>query len=333
MGQGSSTAPDEQATQAGVEVWSAESQSQPSGQLSPRGRLIKEFRDMLKHLEARLANPTDLNMVGKAYSNILHWAKEHDLELLDWTCRYPANPAVCEVFEALEADHRYAAWFRQALDEAYMLLYEDIAKQGDRKALQALPEPHIPQETGYRTLPSPLAPPSMQNRYNRNALPQPVKQTHEHATGSCYCQSKTCEYEIRTGPPVVYDSSRDKTVCGREIVATGMTERQCILDPVSALFSAIIPRGCCGRTGSSAWSLLGYDGYGPGQPLPRSIPEDAPMWPEPASEQEQVYAPSDVAPKMAQTRQSPSHGASLSNLPRAYRDELLQPSAGKEWWA
>lgn len=294
-------------------------------EMSPRGKLVYEFRGLLKNFEARIANPNDLEMVGNAYRSILDWSKEHDLEFLDWACRYPKNPIVLEVFDSLEPDPMYPAWRRQALDEAYMLLFEDIAKQGDPIALDVLPEPHIPQETGYRTLPSPLVKATsnfQKGAKANNIYGASVRSAQEFATGTCYCQSKRAEYEIRTGPPVYYDIDRQKSVCGREIVAHGSTERQCCLDPVTALVNSIVPQGCCGRPGSNWSSLLGYGGE---QKSIQSIPEDAPVFPQPTH---------FAAAESAQPQEPiPQQGSSLNTLSRAKRDELLQPSVGKEWWA
>jgi len=306
-------------------------------EMSPRGKLVHEMRSLLKNFEARIANPSDLDMVGDAYRSVLKWAKTHDLEFLDWTCRYPSNPVVLEVFDQLEHEAMYPTWRRQALDEAYMLLYEDIAKQGDRNAVEALPEPHIPQETGYRTLPSPLVRASVD--LGRGKTPRAVVMAHEHDTSSCYCGSKRCDYEIRIGPSVYYDGSGKRTVCGREIVSTGMQERQCVLDPVSALIAAVVPQGCCGRVGSNWSSILGY---GPGQGAPSTIPENAPVWPENDVYQQDPFRPDawgDAHPSgrhpsgRSRKAPDPKDGSSLIGLSRAKRDEMLQPSEGKDWWA
>lgn len=319
------------------------------GETSPRGQLIYEFRSMLKNFEARIANPNDIEMVGRAYRTVLDWAKEHDLEYLDWTCRYPQNPVVSEVFEELEADSMYPAWRRQALEEAYMLLYEDVAKQGDPAAVEALPEPHIPQETGYRTIASPLVK-AHTLKLSRGRPVVAVNHKHEHTTGSCYCASKHTQYEIRMGPLVIYDTERQKGVHGREIVSNGTAERQCCLDPISAAVAAILPNGCGGRAGADWSSLLGY-GPRQGQLPPEPIPEHAPVWPAPPDneqmhaelQQQQVYAQHEqqnhwYAQHEQQNLQQPKEptphdGSSLHNLTRARRDELLQPSVGKEWWA
>jgi hypothetical protein len=291
--------------------------------MSPRGKLAYEIRSLLKNFEARIANPSDLEMLGTSYQSILDWARGHDLEYLDWACRYPANPVVLEVFDLLEHDAMYPAWRRQALDEAYMLLYEDLAKQGDPMAIESLPEPHIPQETGYRTLPSPLVRAS--NDLRKGMPPLTVRHGHEHTTSQCYCASKRFDYEIRMGPAVFYDSARQKNVCGREIVSRGASERQCCLDPVTALVQAVLPKGCGGRDGADWSALLGF---GPSQQVP-SIPEDAPVWPEPPAGASDPF----LQKPLEVLEPTPGVGASLSTLPRARRDELMQPSVGKHWWA
>lgn len=305
--------------------------------LTPTERKVKEFRSLLKNMEARIANPSDLNAVGNMYSRLLEWSREHDLKGLDWTARHVANREVQEILELLEYDPMYPAWRRQALDEAYALLFDDIAKQGDRLAVEALPEPYIPEETGYRILNEHLV-------QTFGTKGQALKGSHEQNT-HCYCATKKCEYQIKCGPPVYYDAAREKTVCGREIVATGMSQRQCCLDPVSAAINAVMPVGCCGRGGVS---ILGVLGLGGGQNPPAL--HEKPVWPAPPEAQGDFYRGQepDMGPSFRnddasmahyqkgydsrRSQRQSDHSASSKGTSRRHRDEYLQPSAGKVWW-
>lgn len=299
-------------------------------ELTPLEKKVKEFRSLLKNMEARIANPSDLNAVGNMYSKLLKWSEEHDLQGLDWTARHVANHEVQEILEMLEYEPMYPAWRRQALDEAYALLFDDIAKQGDRSAVEALPEPYIPQEVGYRILNEHL----LQTFNSKGG----VLQGEHDQSGRCYCASKKNEYQIRCGPPVYYDSNREKSVCGREIVATGMSERQCCLDPISAAVNAIMPAGCVGRAGGNLWSILGLD-----QDSTSAI-RDKPVWPQPPSDaytdsnQPQEYGQqygqqvNQGDPNLSAPQDMSSRSKRNKSSSRRHRDELLQPSMGETWW-
>lgn len=269
----------------------------------------KLVRSLCKNLEARIACPHDLNMAGKAYKDLLEWSNRHGVEDLDWASRFPVNATaeLQEVLDVLEFEPMYPAWRRQALDEAYMLLFEDIAKQGDRIALEQLPEPHIPESKGYRTLNDNLVTAST----TRGGAS--VQGFHEQGTGPCYCHTTKCDYEIRIGPTVFYDNARQKSVSGREIVAAGMSQRQCCLDPLTQVMQAVMPGfpSCCGR-GEVSWSSLLFG-------LPQK--EQGRLPPPPAFPE-----PPDVnQPAKESARRRRAEG-------EAHPDDLLQPSAGTDWW-
>lgn len=225
-----------------------------------------EARSIFKTLEGRVANPHDIGAVGRAYADVLRWAGAQKLKGLDWTCRYQDNPQLQKVLDLLEVDNAYPSWKRHALDEAYVLLHDDVARQGDRSAVGQLPEPHIPPETGYRVISERL----LDRSDARRSI---VPGVHEQSAGGCSCGQEVREYEIRLGPPVFYDRARDKRISGREIVAVGATTRQCCLNPIAEYF----PISCCSRFGKGmSWFSSADDDAQEAPP-----PQRASMFPEP----------------------------------------------------
>lgn len=188
----------------------------------------QELCGILKALETQLENPTDFGVIGRTYRRLAEWTWEHrqDGDFL-------------QVLEMLAPDHMYPAWRRQALEEAYMLFFEDCAKQGNPKALEQLPEPPTSKEIGYRPLPEGLLDP----KTTRGAA-----FTNTYEAGNPCCIRRRWDYEVVRNGPRPRPGER-KTV-GRKIVAKDSQQRYCAcaVDPMTRLMQVLLPESmCCGR--------------------------------------------------------------------------------------
>eukprot|EP00418_Pyrodinium_bahamense_P060181 CAMPEP_0179187152 /NCGR_PEP_ID=MMETSP0796-20121207/92857_1 /TAXON_ID=73915 /ORGANISM="Pyrodinium bahamense, Strain pbaha01" /LENGTH=204 /DNA_ID=CAMNT_0020891203 /DNA_START=161 /DNA_END=772 /DNA_ORIENTATION=+ len=179
----------------------------PGGERGERGRTpglpganteakAHELFDLLVALEAQLADPQSIALVGRTYVRLTAWTKEH---LWDTDLQ--------EVLEWLQPDPIYPTWRRQALEEAYRLFYDDVAREGDAEAISHLPEPPTSEEIGFRRLPEAL----VTGAASRAPL---FSGTYEDKT-ACPLNRRRWEYDIRR------TQAKDRPASGREIVAKG----------------------------------------------------------------------------------------------------------------
>lgn len=188
----------------------------------------KQFYALLMELETALADPDTVVRVGKAYKDLYSWTLDHhndgDLRfVLSW------------LGEA--ADYSYPAWRRQALEEAYRLFYDEIAKQGDPVALQQLREPPTSEEIGFRKLPEALV-------TGAAAKVPYFSGTYEDSGGNCPLYQQQWQYEVRRL------SAEGKAAHGREIVGKGQIDAPDSSGYLKSLLQAVIPADqfeCCSR--------------------------------------------------------------------------------------
>lgn len=242
-----------------------------SGNTDPHIR-AQELKEVLSRLEAELANPTSASSVGAAYRRLSTWTRDHM-----W------DDDLVNVLDLLKPAHMYPDWRRQALEEAYVLFYEDVAKQGNREILEELPQPPTSEELGYRTLPEGLV---------SRGVSQGGVFSHGYEEGSAFCVKRKWEYDIkRTGAEERGEPKRGggRQALGRQIVSKNRSDRCCVaaVDPVSRVtdyFSA--SDFCLSRNGRSLFSFMS-PGSSP-QALPAPKPPmkfQAPTaaWPQPPS--------------------------------------------------
>lgn len=187
-----------------------------------------ELCGILRSLEGQLQDPNDFELIGRTYRGLAEWTWEHQ-----------QDSDFGEVLALLAPDSKYPAWRRQALEEAYMLFFEDCAKQGNPQALDYLPEPPTSREIGYRPLPEALLDP----KTTRGAAFSNV-----YEAGNACCIRKRWDYDVvRNGPR---PRAGEKRAAGRKIVAKNSSERVCAgaVDPMTKLIEAFTPDAfCCGR--------------------------------------------------------------------------------------
>lgn len=203
-------------------------------------RKARELVGILRCLEGHLAESSRADAVGAAYRGLLDWTRVHqwddDLEV---------------VLGHLQPEGMYPPWRRQALEEAYMMYYEDCARNGDARVLEQLPEPPTSKERGGRAVPEGM----LKERVRQGE----AFQGSYDASGLC-C-ARRWEYQIARSststkrapglPPVSDGHGRAP---GREIVPKGNTSRYCGVQPghvaaPAAGLSQLLSQAdfCCGR--------------------------------------------------------------------------------------
>lgn len=223
----------------------------------------QELCRLLRSLEDQMASVKDFKRLGQTYR-----------DLSDWTLHHSEDEDLPQVLQKLTPAHMYPAWRRQALEEAYMLLYEDMAQQGNKDAIENLPEPPTSAEIGFRKLPEGLL--NSRDRSHRHF-------SNAYEAGHPCCYRRRWDYDIRrTSKPVGDlngDKSKSKRVpAGREIVAKEFSSRACpcAADPLGRFMQTLsLKDGCCGRErkGSDIQALTR------GQNIPK--PHQAPAFPTP----------------------------------------------------
>merc|ERR1712232_1155767 len=162
-------------------------------------RKAHELCDILRTLEAQLEDPkvsSDFAKIGATYRN-----------LAEWTGAHAQDRDFSSVLALLAPEEMYPAWRRQALEEAYMLFFDDCARQGNPKVLDKLPEPPTSKDIGYRELPEGL----VDAKTIRGA---PFSNMYE--SGSACVVRRRWDYEVvRNGPRPRHG---DKRTAGRKIV-------------------------------------------------------------------------------------------------------------------
>lgn len=203
-------------------------------------RQADDLRAILVTLEMQLANPMEITYVNDAYRL-----------LSDWTAKHAEDATLQEVLNRLEPAGIYPEWRRRALEDAYVLFYEDVVDtsgEGDHF--------HMP--------PPPLSYSNVSRPPGRT--PGTVQRTFE--SGSRLWRSERMDYEIReNGKLMVMPASplpansgagpfqRASAMSkGREIVAKGRSTRYCVCasDPVCGLVGAV---GISGNQGDDLQAL------------------------------------------------------------------------------
>lgn len=197
-------------------------------QRSPTTSKAVELLRFLEALERKLAATPEVDVlgVGKAYADVVAWAGAHqwdnDLEgALQW----------------LSQEGGYLPWRRQALEEAYRLFYEDVARSGS-ELVQDLLEPPTSEEMGFRKLNESLA--------NSNAFTQQaVRGSYKDST--CVLQKSRWDYQIRRTPP-----TREGGISSRQIVYVGYAEDASIAAKAFQGLGYMLPvEGCCAQRDSA----------------------------------------------------------------------------------
>lgn len=223
----------------------------------------KELCGLLRNLEKQMAEVRDFKVLGETYRRLSNWTWEHR-----------TDGDLPKVLEFLAPESMFPAWRRQALEEAYMLLYEDMAKQGNVEAIEHLPEPPTSAERGDKKIPEGL----LNTKSVRGA-----RFTNNYEAGHPCCYRRRWEYDIRRtdkNDVGVLVNGQKKSVAGREIIATDFSQRACpcATDPLTRFVKSVfLTDGCCGRDGREK---KGADLRAvTNQRLPR--PKEAPRWPDP----------------------------------------------------
>lgn len=189
----------------------------------------------LRALEACLANPADIGALARAYTAMRARTKEAQ-----------ESGQLPQLLRLLENEDGYPAWRRQALEEAYVLFFDDMAKTGDAAALRILPEPPTSEEMGFKAIPEHIA--------SYKAALKPVV-TGSFEDRGCI-QSRKWDYDIlrdeglADGPSLDGNAKNPRVAPARHIVERGSSERYCGAstgrDPVARLFQALLgTEACC----------------------------------------------------------------------------------------
>eukprot|EP00928_Gymnodinium_smaydae_P037273 TRINITY_DN25902_c0_g2_i2.p1 TRINITY_DN25902_c0_g2~~TRINITY_DN25902_c0_g2_i2.p1 ORF type:complete len:256 (-),score=48.55 TRINITY_DN25902_c0_g2_i2:222-905(-) len=214
-----------------------------------RQERTQEFVATLAALESSLSRGGSAVTVGQAYR-----------QLAELTSARRRDDDFREILRELELPDGYPAWRRQALEDAYALFYEEIARTGDAEAIRALPEPPTSADRDFQPMPERLA--------SRGAARQPaVRGVYEEA--SCL-RRRTWDYDVlRVSPSVAVADAQPQqvaagtaaagerrrggtqAVAGRQIQARGLQERGCApaaVDPLEHFLRVMFAPGtCCAR--------------------------------------------------------------------------------------
>jgi len=203
---------------------SQEVTASPAKVYDPVTMMACELRELLSALELRLSHPEDASAVGQSYA-----------ELSAWTHAHHRDPRLHLVLEYLEPENMYPEWRRQALEDIYVLFYEDIRKMGGAGALSRLPPPPLSYQQG-------ILPEHATWEAGRGA--DSVSGWFE--SGSRFWRSVRWEYELRETNPVpivIMPGGPNNAVIGkgREIVSKGRSARYCACaaDPFCSLVGSI----------------------------------------------------------------------------------------------
>jgi len=181
----------------------------------------EDLRVLLVSLEYALGlSPSKIPQVGAAYDALSRWTIAHkDNEDLD------------AVLDGLEHKNMYPAWRRQALEETYVLFYEDIERAGGQDALQQLPPPPVSYDERSQE----------QVQVGATALG-----SGRFETGSRLWHSEHWEYELRPNIPASSNSffGQDQVAgVGRKIVDKGRSSRYCMCaTDVATVLGCVDPR-------------------------------------------------------------------------------------------
>ena len=167
-------------------------------------RRAGELLGILRDLEAQLADPRDIANVGRAY-----------IRLSDWTRSRQTDEDLPQVLKLLSPETLYPPWRRQALEEAYLLFYDDCAKLGNGDILSTLCEPAFRTHEGPKVLPEAML--SAPVRFGT----QPFEGSFD--VGGQLCLHRKWEYAISKNT-----GSMDLAVSGRVIIRKQVSERYCM---------------------------------------------------------------------------------------------------------
>eukprot|EP00439_Symbiodinium_sp_Y106_P081975 s349_g21.t1 len=193
--------------------------SAPETRVSAKKLKAFEILGLYTQLEAALEKPTAPADVGQPYRQIVAWCKAHALDL--------DLEGVLEILASEESG--YPPWRRQALEEAYRLLYDEAASSGSL-ALDRLPEPPTSEEIGFRPLPEALV---SGEAYKQNCY-----------TG-CFEDQSTWRMYRRRFDYEIYRVNAAGFVAGRKIVSGTQTRSVCAADVASKVAETLLPDTCC----------------------------------------------------------------------------------------
>ncbi|CAE7446608.1 unnamed protein product [Symbiodinium natans] len=123
----------------------------------------------------------------------------------------------------------YPTWRRQAMEDAYRLLYDEAAASGSQ-ALDRLPEPPTSEEIGFRPLPEALV---SGEAYKQNCY------------AGCFEDQSTWRMYRRRFDYEIYKVNAGGFVAGRKIVSGTQTRSVCAADVASKVAEVLLPDACC----------------------------------------------------------------------------------------
>ncbi|CAK0866533.1 unnamed protein product, partial [Prorocentrum cordatum] len=225
------------------------------------GLLSKErkFEDLLRllvELERLLADPRDLAALGRTYGDLREWTRLHQ-----------CDADLAQVLDMLHG--RFPAWRRQALEEAYRLFFDDVARE--RAVTRDLPEPPTSEESGFRRLPDDLF--SGAEVAAGRAHFQGVFEDRS----PCMVYVKRYEYQIRAvrcrgapwpGRQIVDRAHEEKVLpCAGDLVGIALRRMVELVAPIDQ---------CCARRSEAPRAcgpfLLPSDGRAPVRLPPEAVP-------------------------------------------------------------
>jgi len=184
-------------------------------------RRADDLMALLRALEHRLSGrpAPDVEAIGNAYRVLCEWTRQHS-EDCDLT----------QVLAYLEHEGMYPEWRRQALEDAYILLYEDVLRSGEKDALDKLPEPPLGHTAQGAT------------RTSRRGVPSSSEAEHSFEKGNRFWRSQHWRYEIRescVGAEV--GATPKSSTTPRDIVSKGSSARYCACatDPLTDILSSL----------------------------------------------------------------------------------------------
>jgi len=191
---------------------------------SPTHSKAREVAELYAALEQALAAQNNVKQVGLVYMYLQQWQRDHEWD--------DDLQGVLDFLASSFFDH--PGWRRQALEESYRLLYDEVARSGSN-SIRDLPEPPTSEEIGFRRLNEALV-------TGKASTMDVVTGSYEDRNG-CALTKRKWEYQIRRIPP-----PNPGGISGRRIYVTRQMQ-DCPVDARALRkFGCSIPSdGCCAR--------------------------------------------------------------------------------------